>query len=119
MTSDVVVLLRGEPTKQALVRAMVAAGPDLRVGSIGGGAALQLFDADRALIATLELPLHVQVAGEAERLLGIADAPQPPYWWVELRCPTLQSDAVAVALQLAQSLIDELGGVTWRSPDLA
>lgn len=105
-----------EPSTQVLVRALMATDPQLRVGSIGGVAALQLFDEARTLVATVEAPSHVRVAGEAERLLGFENAPEPPYWWIELRCPTLRPGASEVALRLAGSLAEQLDGVIWCSP---
>lgn len=116
MTNDVIALLRGEPNRDALLRGLLAAGPQLRVGAIAEGAALQLFDDDRTLVATVELPAQIRVPGEAERLLDVTDPPAPPYWWVEIRCPTAREDAVPVAVRLAQALAAELDGVVWRTP---
>lgn len=116
MTTDVVVLARSEPSIEVLVRALMAAGPQLRVGAIRDGVALQLFDESRVLVATVEAPSHVRVPGEATRLLGLDDPPAPPYWWIELRCPSLRSDATEVALRLARSLAEQLDGVVWHAP---
>jgi hypothetical protein len=114
VTTDVVVLARSEPSTEVLVRALMAAGPHLRVGAIGDGAALQLFDDSRVLVATVEAPSHVRVPGEATRLLELDDPPAPPYWWIELRCPTLRPDATELALRLAGSLAEQLDGVVWQ-----
>jgi hypothetical protein len=115
VTTDVVVLVRREPSTDALVRALLAAGPELRVGSLAGGAALQLFDESRTLVANVEVPTHVRVPGEATRLLDMAEPPEPPYWWIELRCPSLRPDAAEVALRLAGSLAAQLDGVVWQA----
>jgi hypothetical protein len=116
VTIDVVVLVRREPSIEALVRALLAAGPQLRVGAVGGGVTLQLFDESRALVANVEVPTHVRVPGEATRLLDMADPPEPPYWWIELRCPSLRPNATEEALRLAGSLAEQLDGVVWQAP---
>lgn len=115
MTADVIALVHGEPTNEVLVRAMLAAAPDLLVGTIADGAALQLFDSDRTLVTTIEQPALIRVPGEAERLLGVADPPEPPYWWIELHAPTHRADVHPIAHALAEALVQELGGRLWSS----
>jgi hypothetical protein len=115
VTVDVIALVRQRPGPDVLLAALLAAGPQLRVGSIAEGAALQLFDEQRALVATVETPSRIRVPGEARRLLGPVEEPEPPYWWVEVRCPTLRPDAAAVALRLARSLVEQLDGVVWHT----
>lgn len=78
MTVSVVVLARVQPGSDILVNALLAAGPQLRVGSIGQGVALQLFDDDATLIVTVEVPSLIQVPGEAQRLLGLTSEPRRP-----------------------------------------
>ena len=115
MTTDLVVLARGEPSNAVLVAAMLAAGPELRVGSIGQGVAVQLFTGDGTLVTTVEVPTLIQVAGEARRLLDVGTEPAPPYWWIELRSPSLDRDALSAAERLAASLADQLGGTVWAA----
>ncbi len=115
MTTDIVVLATRPLGQDALVRALMAAGPALRVGALGAGVALQLFDDHGTLVTTMESPSYIQIPYEAERLIGLDDAPEPPYWWIELRSPTLRPTAVAAAMRLASSLVSDLDGVLWHS----
>ncbi|MCW2529668.1 MAG: hypothetical protein JWM76_4528 [Pseudonocardiales bacterium] len=115
MTSDIVVLAKREPNLNELVDAMMAAGPQLRVGALSEGVAFQLFDDDGRLMLTMERPTLIQVEGEAERLLGVTSAPPVPYWWIELRAPSQRTDARVVATRLAEVLCGQVDGVSWAS----
>lgn len=115
MTADLVVLARGEPSNAVLVTALLAAGPELRVGSIGHGVALQLFSDDGKLVTTVEVPSLIQVPNEAHRLLGVDAEPDPPYWWIELRTPSLNAAAIEAAARLGSSLAEQLDGTVWTS----
>jgi hypothetical protein len=114
VTADIVLLARGEPDNAVLVTALLAAGPDLRVGSIGNQVALQLFAEDGSLVTTVEVPSLIQVPNEAKRLLGVAEEPDPPYWWIELRTPSTRTAALAAALRLAEALAEQTDGILWR-----
>ncbi len=113
MTVTMVVLARAQPGSDVLVNALLAAGPQLRVGSIGHGVALQLFDDEATLAVTVEVPSLIQVPGEAQRLLGVSSEPEVPYWWIDLRRPT-SSDG-GPAHRLATSLAEQLDGMVWSS----
>ena len=117
MTADVVALARAAPTREVLLRALVAQAPDLHIGALADGAVLQAFDEDRLLVFSLEAPTRISVPDEARRLLEVTDEPPPPYWWVELRCPILRPEAVDLAERIARAIVDDVGGSVWRSPD--
>ncbi|GAB2476098.1 hypothetical protein [Jatrophihabitans fulvus] len=116
MTHDVVALVSAPPDGEALLRAIAAADPELRVGPNEPGNVLRLYDADRTLVVSMMTPVRVAVPGEASRLLGVADEPDVPYWWLELRCSIGRPDGVPLARAVAQHVVDELGGVVWSSP---
>ncbi len=113
MTTDLVVLARRRPDAHRLVTSLMAVGPDLRVGAVSEGAALQLFDDEGTLVLTVESPSLIQVAGEAERLLELTTAPPPPYWWIEMRAPATRPAARDTARRLADELAEALDGVVW------
>ena len=117
MTADVVALLHRAPSREVLLRALMAQAPHLRVGTLAQGGVLQAFDDDRLLVFAIETPTQVSVPDEARRLLGVTDEPAPPYWWVELRCPILRPDAVDLAERIALAIAADVGGSVWRSPD--
>lgn len=114
MTADLIVLARKEPDNAVLVTALLAAGPELRVGSIGHEVALQLFDDDGQVVTTVEVPTRIQVPNEARRLLGVDEEPDVPYWWIELRTPSTRPPSLEAALRLAESLVEQTDGVLWR-----
>lgn len=98
MTVDAVALCRDRPDVPAVLAALLAAGPALRVQPIERGRLVQLC-ADGPLV-TIEGPTPVQVPSEVERLLGLVV--DGPVWWVEQSRPlvglgTLLTDALATA----------------------
>lgn len=112
MTSDVVALMRQPPTSEALARALLAAGPQLRIGTLADGAILQLFDAEWTLVASIDVAARIDIAGEAERLLGV-NSPPTPYWWLEVHTPSASSGGRHIAEAFAASLVEQLDGSVW------
>lgn len=109
MSRSVVVLCHDTPEAPVLVDALSAAGDDLRVASLSGGAALRLLDEDGGAVLTVEVPLLVQVAGEPARLLGPeAAGVEVPVWWVELHAGP---GAAELAERVGRVLVARLGGV--------
>ncbi len=112
MTIDVVALCERMPEPGTVLAALRVAGPDLLVDTVEAGSLIQLRAADGAVLVSIESPRLVQVAGEAERLLGIAEPLPCPVWWVEARARP--AGAVA-ARRYAAALVAETGGTTWQS----
>lgn len=82
MTHDVVALLERAPTMRGLTRALVQAGPDLRVRSIAEGAVIQLRDGSGRLVAAVQAAQKLASPSEADRLLAFGvsdDLPAQPY----------------------------------------
>ncbi|MYV53383.1 hypothetical protein GT042_12935, partial [Streptomyces sp. SID3212] len=96
MTKDVIALTSRMPDPLSVIAGLLSGGPDKLVGTEGEGAVVQLCDERGRPLVSVEAPLLVQVAGEAERLLG-AVPPPLPFWWTEARATT----GVAEAEQLA------------------
>ncbi|QBI52232.1 hypothetical protein [Streptomonospora litoralis] len=88
MTHDVVALLDRRPTMRGMTRALVQAGPKLRVRTVADGAAVELRDDSGRLVAAAQAAQRVRVADEVYRLLGADEVgerlPAQP-WWVEAR----------------------------------
>jgi hypothetical protein len=113
MTIDVIALCARLPDVGTVLAALGAAGPDLRIDAEETGSLIQLCDNDSGVLVSIESPRLVQVPGEVERLLGIAEPPACPLWWVETRS---QGQAgAAVARRYAAALVSVTGGTTWQS----
>ncbi|RZU44569.1 hypothetical protein EV284_2038 [Streptomyces sp. BK022] len=114
MTKDVIALTPKMPDTGALLAALHAGGPELGLTATDDGAVLQLRTADGRPLVSVEAPLLVHTAGEAERLLGSwAEAPAPPYWWTETRASTAVPAAESLAGSVCGRLTMLLGGTTW------
>ncbi|WP_435112253.1 DUF6177 family protein [Nocardiopsis synnemataformans] len=121
MTHDVVALLEHAPTMRGLTRALVQAGPDLRVRSIAEGAVIQLRDGSGRLVAAVQAAQKLASPSEADRLLahGIGDAlPAQPYWVEALAAETGpgEADTAGMVRRFADSLVSQFGGVVWQPP---
>jgi hypothetical protein len=115
MTYDLVALVDGRPSSDDLLAGLAAAGEELGVRAVSGGAVVQLCDDDDQPLVSIELPLLIQVPGEVERMLGEAvGSVDTPAWWVEIRATT-QDGARELAERYARTLIDRLGGKVWTS----
>ncbi len=117
MTKDVIALTRRMPDPATVLAGLLAGGPDMLGRLTGEGAVVQLCDETGRPLVSVEAPLLVQVAGEAERLLGAAPPPVP-FWWTEARATTGVPDAERLAGTFAARLADLAGGSAWP-PDTA
>ncbi|MFB6722820.1 hypothetical protein ACFCV3_21765 [Kribbella sp. NPDC056345] len=115
MTYDLVALVDGRPSSDDVMAGLTAAGNELGVRAVSGGAVVQLCGDDDQPLVSVELPLLIQVPGEVERMLGsTVGVVDTPAWWVEIRATT-RDGAREVAEQYANTLIDRLGGKVWTS----
>lgn len=115
MTYDLVALVDGRPSSDDVMAGLAAAGNELGVRAVSGGAVVQLCGEDNLPLVSVELPLLIQVPGEVERMLGTTvGVVDTPAWWVEIRASTLDG-AREVAEQYANTLIERLGGKVWTS----
>lgn len=114
MTFDIVALCRDQPGPGELIAAMRAAGAQLRVNTIEESKLIQLYREDGRLLLSTEGARLVQVPGEAQRLLGVSDAPHPA-WWVETHAPGRDPEAEAAARSFTGALIAASGGVSWST----
>ncbi|GAA1717094.1 hypothetical protein GCM10009745_77220 [Kribbella yunnanensis] len=115
MTYDLVALVDGRPSSDDVMAGLAAAGNELGVRAVSGGAVVQLCDDDNLPLVSVELPLLIQVPGEVERMLGATvGVVDTPAWWVEIRA-TAQDGAREVAEKYAYTLIDRLGGKVWTA----
>ena len=115
MTYDLVALVDGRPSSDDILAGLAAAGDELGVRAVSGGAVVQLCGEDNLPLVSIELPLLIQVPGEVERMLGTAvGTVETPAWWVEIRA-TARDGAREIAEQYAQTLINRLGGKVWTS----
>ncbi|MFF3247447.1 DUF6177 family protein [Streptomyces sp. NPDC002870] len=112
MTKDVIALTPRMPDHRIVLAGLLSGGPDKLVGTEGDGAVVQLCDQEGRPLVSVEAPLLVQVAGEAERLLG-ATAPPVPYWWTEARATTGVEEAERIAGTFAARLTSLAGGSAW------
>jgi hypothetical protein len=119
MTTDVIALVPRPPDVQSMLAAMAAAGEELLVLPVAGGAAVQLCDAPdgdgaRPLVS-VEEPILVPVPGEVARLLGeeVAGRVPTPVWWIEVRAAAVPERAAALARRVAAALTERLGGAVW------
>ena len=118
MTYDLVALVDGRPSSDDVLAGLAAAGDELGVRAVSGGAVVQLCGEDNLPLVSIELPLLIQVPGEVERMLGTAvGTVDTPAWWVEIRA-TARDGAREVAQQYANTLISRLGGKVWTSEGL-
>ncbi|MEV6961300.1 DUF6177 family protein [Streptomyces sp. NPDC051207] len=113
MTHDVIALTPKAPDNQTLLAGLYAGGPDLRVGSLSEGAAIQLHTPDGVPVLNVEVPVLVQVPGEARRLLGDDVRAESPVWWTEVRATTAVEAADRLAGSVAGRLAAVLDGTTW------
>ncbi|WP_328887802.1 DUF6177 family protein [Streptomyces sp. NBC_00316] len=112
MTKDVIALTPKMPDPLSVIAGLLSGGPDKLVETVGEGAVVQLCDPEGRPLVSVEAPLLVQVAGEAERLLG-ATAPAVPFWWTEARATTGVEEAERIAGTFAARLITLSGGSAW------
>ncbi|GAA3193927.1 MULTISPECIES: DUF6177 family protein [Streptomyces] len=112
MTKDVIALTRRMPTPGAVLTGLLSGGPDTLVDTTGEGAVVRLCDDEGRPLVAIEAPLLVQVAGEAERLLGAAPPPVP-YWWTEARATTGVAHAERLAGTFAARLAALADGSAW------
>lgn len=115
MTKDVIALTERMPDAMSVLAGLLAGGPDLRVGAVGEGAVVQLCDDAGQPLVSVEVPLVVQVPGEAARLLGDGAVPDGdgPLWWVEARAAAGVPRAEELAGAFAARLTMLLGGRVW------
>jgi hypothetical protein len=115
MTYDLVALVDGRPSSDDVLAGLAAAGEELGVRAVSGGAVVQLCGEDNLPLVSIELPLLIQVPGEVERMLGTTVGEvDTPAWWVEIRA-TARDGAREVAEQYATTLINRLGGKVWTA----
>ncbi|RST14436.1 hypothetical protein E2C00_13420 [Streptomyces sp. WAC05374] len=112
MTKDVIALTPRMPDAWSVLAGLLSGGPDKLVRTTGEDAVVQLCDEEGRPLVSVEAPLLVQVAGEAERLLGAA-APPVPFWWTEARATTGVAEAERLAGTFAARLVSLGGGSAW------
>lgn len=112
MTKDVITLSPRMPDPLSVLAGLLSGGPDKLVGTAGDDAVVQLCDEEGRPLVSVEAPVLVQVAGEAERLLGAA-APPVPFWWTEARATTGVEEAERLAGTFAARLASLTGGSAW------
>ncbi|MFC8914154.1 DUF6177 family protein [Streptomyces sp. NPDC057116] len=112
MTKDVIALTPRMPDAWSVLAGLLSGGPDKLVRTAGEDAVVQLCDEEGRPLVSVEAPLLVQVAGEAERLLGAA-APPVPFWWTEARATTGVAEAERLAGTFAARLVSLGGGSAW------
>jgi hypothetical protein len=113
MARELVVLSRAEPGRDHLVAALVAADPSARIAQPVTGGPITLYDRDGVEMFTVQTPLLVRITGEATRLLGVPDEPEPPYCWVDIHA--VDEAGGQCAARFADQLSTSLAGVTWTS----
>ncbi|GAA3235239.1 DUF6177 family protein [Streptomyces lavendulae] len=115
MTKDVIALTERMPDAVSVLAGLLAGGPDLRVETTGEGAVVQLCDAEGRPLVSIEVPLLLQVPGEAGRLLGPGAVPSGdgPAWWIEARAAVGVPLAEQLAGAFAARLTMLLGGRVW------
>lgn len=117
MTCDLVALVRRQPDVHAVVDGLVAMGEPLDVRG-GDPDPTLLYDPEGRLLASIEAPVLVSVAGEVRRLLGADIAAQvtPPVWWVDVRAVADLPDGMRVARRFTDALVHWQGGTVWPEP---
>jgi hypothetical protein len=111
MTTDVVALCARPPDTGTVLAALAACGGQLRVATLEPY--VQLLDDTGTVLVSIEGPRAV-APGEAQRLLGVPDAPEPA-WWVETRAASAPPEAAVVARRFAAALLSVTGGTSWSS----
>ncbi|WP_304451431.1 DUF6177 family protein [Nocardiopsis sp. YSL2] len=102
-----------------MTKALVQAGPELRVRPVAEGAVIQLRDGSGRVVAAVQAGQQLALSAEADRLLteGIADDLPAQPWWVEARGaetgPT-GKDTAGVVRRFADALVSRFGGVVWE-----
>ncbi|MFD9106956.1 DUF6177 family protein [Streptomyces bottropensis] len=100
------------PDARTFLAGLYAGGPELVVDSGSEGGVVRLRTADGRPLVSVEVPVLVQVPGEAARLLDV-DATDTPLWWTEVRAVTAEPEAAHLAGSVAGRLTAVLGGMTW------
>lgn len=119
MSRTLVALLEHPPGIPGLTRALVSAGPMLRVRLVADGALIQLHDQAGQLVAAVQAAQRLAVSAEAERLLGITlphTLPAQP-WWVEARTTEAglaDADTRQAMRRFAHTLVQWYGGLIWQ-----
>ncbi|WP_116248154.1 DUF6177 family protein [Nocardiopsis sp. FIRDI 009] len=119
MTHDVVALLERAPTLRGMTRALVQAGPKLRMRSVADGAVIQLRDESGRMVAAVQAAQQLALSAEADRLLGAGitdDLPAQP-WWVEARGAETGlegADTVGMVRRFTDALVSQFGGLCWE-----
>ncbi|MFI6049235.1 DUF6177 family protein [Streptomyces violascens] len=115
MTYDVIALTPAMPDTKALLAALHAGGPDLRVNGAADGAVAQLCRSDGQPLVSIEAPRFLQLPGETARLLGHVEGVDPtaPMWWTEVRGTSAVAESRRLAGSVAGRLTAVLGGATW------
>ncbi|MEV2278232.1 DUF6177 family protein [Nocardiopsis sp. NPDC049922] len=117
MSHDVVALLSQPPDRRSLTRAMVEAGPGLRVRLVAEGALVELRDDDGRIVAALQAAQRLAMSAEADRLLadGVSDdLPAEPYWVEAHGAGVRDADTAGMVRRFARYLADEHDGVLWE-----
>ncbi|MDQ1007203.1 hypothetical protein QFZ82_001688 [Streptomyces sp. V4I23] len=113
MTKDVIALTPRMPDARSVLAGLYAGGPDLHVDSSAEGAVVRLRTQGGQPVATVEIPVLVQVPGEVSRLLGREAGAEAPVWWTEVRATAAVAEAGRLAGSVAGRLTSLLGGSTW------
>jgi hypothetical protein len=113
MAGEFVVLSQTAPGRERVIAALAATDPSLRVDQREAGGPMTLYDEQGEAVFSVSTPLLVRNHGEAIRLLGIPDEPDPPYWWIEIH--TADGASTAPAARFADALCASPGGVCWTS----
>ncbi|MEO3751578.1 DUF6177 family protein [Streptomyces sp. B6B3] len=113
MTTDVIALTERMPDAWSLVAGLASGGADTRVATAPGteDAVIQLLDSEGRPLVSVEAPMLVHAAGEAERLLGVRVP--APVWWTEVRAATAVEGGAELAGTIATRLVSLLGGTVW------
>ncbi|MFI6578359.1 DUF6177 family protein [Nocardiopsis sp. NPDC050513] len=116
MSYDVVALSARDPDLRLIAHALNDAGPDLWVRPLHDGGILQIRDADRRVLASVERAQLVEARDEVARLLGpdAAIGLPDPCWWVEVRARPDDQGREA-AHRVADLLVLRSGGTVWTS----
>ncbi|MCQ4045991.1 DUF6177 family protein [Streptantibioticus rubrisoli] len=113
MTKDAIALTPRMPDVRTIASALLAAGPELRLQSLAGGAVIQLCDAAGRPLLSVEAPVLLDVPGETRRLLGPQADARTPLWWTEARASTAVPGGERLAATFAGQLARRLDGSTW------
>ncbi|MGW9349067.1 DUF6177 family protein [Nocardiopsis flavescens] len=121
MTHDVVALLDRAPTLRGMTRALVHAGPELRVRPVADGALVQLRDGTGRMVAAVQAAQRLSSRTEVGRLLapGLGPALSAQPYWVEARGARTGArgpDTREIVRRFADALVEQFGGVVW-SPE--